>query len=124
MIHLGSLVLGDLGKLRLDGAALIVDALELRRELARFVEVVAHQKIERELRVAHATSRVQTGNERSWRLLAVSALPAAPVEPSSAAMQGRGRAFMHASPSATKARFSPPTMGMRSATVPSVAKSV
>ena len=57
------------------------------------------------------------------RLLAVSALPAAPVEPSSAAMQGRGRAFMHASPSATKARFSP-TMGMRSATVPSVAKSV
>ena len=64
VIHLGSLVLGDLGKLRLDGAALIVDAFELRRELARFVEVVAHQKIERELRVAHATSRVQTGDER------------------------------------------------------------
>ena len=64
VIHLGSLVLGDLGKLRLDGAALIVDAFELRRELARFVEVVAHQKIERELRVAHATSRVQAGNER------------------------------------------------------------
>ena len=40
-----------------------------------------------------------------------------------AAMQGRGFVFMRARPSATSARFSS-RMGMRSATVPKVAKSV
>ena len=57
------------------------------------------------------------------RFVAVSGLSLAPVTPTSAAMQGRGFVFMCARPSATSARFSP-RMDMRSATVPSVAKSV
>ena len=57
------------------------------------------------------------------RLDAESGLPAAPDVPMRAAMQGRGEVFMRRMPSATSARFSP-RMGMRSATVPSVARSV
>ena len=63
------------------------------------------------------------GMSEKLRLEAESCLPAAPDEPMSAAIQGRGAVFMRRMPSATSARFSP-CMGMRSATVPSVAKSV
>ena len=57
------------------------------------------------------------------RFVAETGLSAAPLEPSSAAIQGRGALFMRRMPSDTSARFSP-RMGMRSATVPSVARSV
>ena len=57
------------------------------------------------------------------RLVEVTGLPADPLVPRRAAMQGRGAALMRSMPSATSARFSS-TMGMRSATVPSVARSV
>ena len=57
------------------------------------------------------------------RFVALTGLSAAPLVARSAAMHGRGAAFMRAMPSETSARFSP-RMGMRSATVPSVAKSV
>ena len=56
------------------------------------------------------------------RFVALTGLSAAPLVASSAAMHGRGAAFMRAMPSDTRARFSS-RMGMRSATVPSVAKS-
>ncbi len=63
------------------------------------------------------------GMSENDRFVAVMGLPAWPVVANSAAMQGRGFAFMRARPSATSARFSS-RMGMRSATVPRVAKSV
>ena len=57
------------------------------------------------------------------RLWAATGRSAAPACASSAAMHGRGASFMRATPSATSARL-PASMGMRSATVPSVARSV
>ena len=50
-------------------------------------------------------------------------LSVAPACANSAAMQGRGFSLMRHKPSATSARFAP-IIGIRSATVPSVAKSV
>ena len=63
------------------------------------------------------------GMRENDRFVAESGFPAWPVVARSAAMQGRGFVFMRARPSATSARFSS-RMGMRSATVPKVAKSV
>ena len=66
---------------------------------------------------------LRRGISEKLRLVDVSALPSMPEAAASAAMQGRGCWFICARPSATSARFSS-RMGMRSATVPSVAKSV
>ena len=63
------------------------------------------------------------GMMEKLRLVAVTCLPEAPEVSSSAAMHGRGAWLMRRKPSATRARFSS-RMGMRSAMVPSVAKSV
>jgi hypothetical protein len=63
------------------------------------------------------------GMRENDRFVALMGLPAWPVVARSAAIQGRGFSFIRESPSATSARFSS-RMGMRSATVPKVAKSV
>ena len=53
---------GDLRELRFDGTALVVRFLKHKRQLASGIEIVGHQKIERRLRIAHASSRVQARN--------------------------------------------------------------
>ena len=63
------------------------------------------------------------GTSEKLRFVEVSALPSMPETAASAAMHGRGASFIWRSPSDTRARFSS-RIGMRSATVPNVAKSV
>ncbi len=63
------------------------------------------------------------GMSEKLKLVAVTGLPAAPDVCRSAAMHGRGFSLIRRRPSETSARFSS-RMGMRSATVPSVAKSM
>ena len=63
LVGFGGLGLGDLGELGLDGAALVVDALEALRLLVGLLEVVGEQKAERQLRVAHAAGGVQARDD-------------------------------------------------------------
>ena len=62
-VSFGGLGLGDLGELGLDGATLVVDALEALRLLVGLLEVVGEQKVERQLRVAHAARGVQARDD-------------------------------------------------------------
>ena len=65
---------------------------------------------------------LRRGMSEKLRFVLVRGLPTAPDVSSSAAMHGRGALFIILMPSITSGRFSP-SIGMRSATVPSVAKS-
>ena len=65
---------------------------------------------------------LRRGMSEKLRFVLVRGLPTAPEVSSSAATHGRGALFIILMPSITSGRFSP-SIGMRSATVPSVAKS-
>ena len=54
----------DLRKLGLDGAAFVVGSFELGGELARRVEIVGHEQVERYLGIAQTPSSVQPRNQR------------------------------------------------------------
>ena len=64
VIDLHRLRAGNLGKLGLDGAALVVGGFELGGELARRVEIVGHQQVERYLRIAQTPGSVQARYDR------------------------------------------------------------
>ncbi len=64
VIRFGRLHLGDLRKLRLDGAPLVVNALKLFGKRARLAEIVGEQQAQRQIGIAHAPGRVQARNER------------------------------------------------------------
>ena len=58
-----SLLGSHFSKLRFDGATLGVHVFQFGRKVTRFSEIVTHQQIERQLGIAHASSRIQAGND-------------------------------------------------------------
>ena len=63
VVDLGGLRLRDLGQLGFDGAALVVHRFQLRGQAVRLLEVVGHQQVERQLRVAHAAGGVEARDD-------------------------------------------------------------
>ena len=64
VIDFSRLGLRYFGQFRLDGAALVVHGFQLLGQLAGFVVHIAHEQVERQLRIAHATCGIQARNER------------------------------------------------------------
>ena len=107
-IALCCLFLGNLGKLSLDAAAFVVVVFELRCKTHAFSGVVAEKQIERKLSIAHAPCRIEPRNERETKVHRT---------------QGAGLyACLDHERFNAGTRFAS-TMGIRSAIVPSVARS-